>query len=791
MSVARALRRCVVLTLLGVGLATAAAPTDPDDQALAAARQQIDQIGKDLQDSDASLEALAGQRDSAAEIQASTSAIADRLEQPVANVAAQLTQLGPAPADKATEAPRIGAERKSLQDQLDRLSSQQKLAKLISVESQQTVEQIDKLRRTRFAARLGERTKSLFAVPFWTELVASWRHDRPRLGELAAGFRTAAAQAPFWSWLVAVVLTIVLVGAVHPVHRLAQRFAAKRLPTGRIRRSLLALVRTIVPTLFAWIGTRALLFALDSGSPTSAVMSFATIVANGLTFGVYIGALGRALASANRPTWRLADMPDPVAHALRNEPTYLGVIIAISMSLERLASLLGSSLSTTISINGLTALGLAVVLARTARRGEHARRTMLSSDKADQVPPRSLVSLVLIVGAWGVIATSIVCIALGYVALGRLLVSQVAWVMIVGITTYLIVAVIDDASEAWLGGQTTTGDDGVEATPTARRQASILVSGASRVIFSVIALTLMLAPLGQDPDQLVQRAEGLSDGIVIGEIRILPVSIVQALVILAIGIFAVRALQHWLLERYLPTTHLDAGMRSSTATLLGYVGFVIAVALSLSALGIGVERVAWIASALSVGIGFGLQAVVQNFVSGLILLTERPVKVGDWVALGGVEGDIRRINVRATEIQMGDRSTVIVPNSEFITKVVRNVTMGSPMGLVQIKLPLPMDTDVEKARTLLLECLSGHEDIADAPAPSVLLDAIDQGRLVMIGTGSVTSPRQVGNVRSALLFDVLARFREAGIVLSPPATVMMQAPPVPGASPPVPVGPAS
>ena len=90
-------------------------------------------------------------------------------------------------------------------------------------------------------------------------------------------------------------------------------------------------------------------------------------------------------------------------------------------------------------------------------------------------------------------------------------------------------------------------------------------------------------------------------------------------------------------------------MQSSITTLLGYVGGVVVIAIALSALGIGIERIAWVASALSVGIGFGLQAIVQNFISGLILLAERPVKVGDWVVLGDAEGDVRRINVRATE----------------------------------------------------------------------------------------------------------------------------------------------
>src|SRR3546814_5716488 len=132
-------------------------------------------------------------------------------------------------------------------------------------------------------------------------------------------------------------------------------------------------------------------------------------------------------------------------------------------------------------------------------------------------------------------------------------------------------------------------------------------------------------------------------------------------------------------------------MRLSAATLFGYAGYVLVFSLTLSAVGIGLERVAWIASELSVGIGFGLQAVVQNFVSGLILLAERPVKVGDWVSLGGVEGDILRINVRATEIQMSDRSTVIVPNSELVTKTVRNVTHSNPLGVVQVKLTMPLD----------------------------------------------------------------------------------------------------
>jgi len=170
-------------------------------------------------------------------------------------------------------------------------------------------------------------------------------------------------------------------------------------------------------------------------------------------------------------------------------------------------------------------------------------------------------------------------------------------------------------------------------------------------------------------------------------------------------------------------------------------------------------------------------------VSGLILLAERPVKVGDWVSLGGVEGDILRINVRATEIQMGDRSTVIVPNSEFVTKTVRNVTRSNPLGLVQIKLPMPLSTDAEQVRELMLLAMADHEDVLESPAPNVFLDGIDAGHLIFNARGYVSSPRAAYGVRSALLFTVLKRLDEAKLEVSSPPTMLLASAPEPAQAP--------
>ena len=318
-------------------------------------------------------------------------------------------------------------------------------------------------------------------------------------------------------------------------------------------------------------------------------------------------------------------------------------------------------------------------------------------------------------------------------------------------------------------------DNAATAAPAPRtfELTAVLLAGASRILIVLLSLVLLVAPFGESPLELLRRASSVNEGLLIGEISIRPSTVFQGLLVLLTGLFLVRLLKGWIGNRLMPTTQFDDGMRMSLTTLSGYLGVMLVIALSMSAVGVGLERVAWVASALSVGIGFGLQGVVQNFVSGLILLAERPVKVGDWVSLSGVEGDIRRINVRATEIQMLDRSTVIVPNSEFITKIVRNVTYTNPIGMVGIKLPMPLDTDSLKAREVILEAFANHPGILESPAPNVQLDGIDGWRLVFNATGYVSSPRASYGVKSDLLFDILNRLKEAGLSLSlPPAVVM-------------------
>lgn len=756
--------------------AYAAAPEQaPDiDKVLDTARAQIDGVQKKLAtlaDTPLNDDQLIDLRAQALEAQTAAEAVTATLEPQLTSVRARLAELG-APMEGTPEGPDVALQRKQLGKDSATLDAQLKLGRLITVEADQAAEKILKQRRVQFQAQLGERTTSILAPGFWQELRAELPGDLGRLEPIIEELNTARsdAGAAVWSGVLAAIAAAV--GLRLLAGRLLMTISTTRVAPGRLRRSLYAVMQVVLtviaPTMIAGALVVAFGWNRELSGPLMLLLNQLVGVA---AFGAFITGLGHAMLAPHRPTWRLAAMDDRLALRLRWFPLLIALLVSLSWFALRAASMVNASLAATVALDCVTALGLALVIAAGLRHIRNAGRPLEDNAQPATLIPFWITMLLTLTRVTVII--SVVCLLAGYVALGSFIVKQLVWIGLVIGATYLITGLIGDLGDTLLAASRRYAEKAPAANPYAgaRGQAIVLVSGAARVLVVLFAVMLLLSRFGGGPTEWLHQLDYLQTGIAVGEIRILPASVVTAILVLTLGLGAVRLLQGWLTKQYLPTTSLDLGMQLSAATLFGYAGYVFAVAMSLSAVGIGLERVAWIASALSVGIGFGLQAVVQNFVSGLILLAERPVKVGDWVSLGGVEGDIRRINVRATEIQMGDRSTVIVPNSEFITKVVRNVTMASPLGRVQIKLTLPANTDAAQAHDLILAAFAENADMLAEPAPDVMLDGIDATGLVFNATGYVGSPRMAYRVRSDLLFDVLRRLRAANLSLVTPPTM--------------------
>jgi len=772
----RLLAALLLCMLLGAASSQAPAPAAPGDidTSLDRIRLQIDAAQRSLSDSDklgdADLQTL---RSAALAAQQQAADIADQLAPQLAGIEARVAELG-TPAAGTKEDADIASQRTLLSKSRGTLDSQLKLARLLAIENQQLAAQLGTLRRSQFQARLGERTNSILGTAFWSELREDLPTDLARVGKLGTELVLGARDTPIGVWLLAPLVIVGIGWALAFARSRLVRWLTTRTPSGRLRRSLHALLVVLQWTLAIGAAGVVLFAAFDwndrlSDTADKLVTSLAVV----LWLGGFVFGLANALICASRPSWRLLPIPDEVATRVRAFPALIAFVTVAAWLAERVAATANVGLSTTVAINCIVALAIGLTVVLALMRTERVWRLELAKEGARARPTW----LAVVAGLnWLVLATAVVCLLAGYVAFGSFAVKQVVWGGMVLGTAYLLAALVDDVLMAWLasGHHDDAPATGPRATQTSA-QVAVLLSGLLRLALLLVALMLLLAPFGEGPTDLLRRSGQWTQGVAIGEFKLQPAAVLQALVVLVVGLGVVRLLRSWLANHYLPTTALDPGMRSSATSLFGYAGVVVAISLAMSAMGVGLERIAWVASALSVGIGFGLQAVVQNFVSGLILLAERPVKVGDWVSLAGVEGDIRRINVRATEIQMGDRSTVIVPNSEFITKIVRNVTLADPLGLVQIKLPVPLGSDVETVREQLLQAFDANTDVQDTPGPAVLLDGIDHGQLVFNATGYVNSPRNVARVRSALLFDVLKRLSDAGITLSSPPTMLISA----------------
>lgn len=239
--------------------------------------------------------------------------------------------------------------------------------------------------------------------------------------------------------------------------------------------------------------------------------------------------------------------------------------------------------------------------------------------------------------------------------------------------------------------------------------------------------------------------------------------LLAAVLVFVVIMGATTLIQRAIQRGPLAHSRADAGVQNSLITLLGYAGLIIALFASISSLGFDLGNLALIAGALSVGIGFGLQSIVNNFVSGLILLFERPIKVGDWIVTSSGEGTVKRISVRSTEIETFDRSSIIVPNSELISSTVTNWTHKNRIGRITVPVGVSYGSDPEKVKAILLKCAHDHPLIVSYPEPFVTWMDFGASSLDFEIRAFLADISQGLTVRTELRFAIFKAFHEAGV----------------------------
>jgi len=223
-------------------------------------------------------------------------------------------------------------------------------------------------------------------------------------------------------------------------------------------------------------------------------------------------------------------------------------------------------------------------------------------------------------------------------------------------------------------------------------------------------------------------------------------------------------LRNWIVEQLLTRTRMDVGARQATGSILRYFIVVVGFVIILQTAGIDLTTLNVLAGAVGIGLGFGLQNIVSNFISGLIILFERPIKVGDRIVVGNVEGDVVRIGARSTEVVTNDNITIIVPNSRFITEEVINWSHNDRKVRFRIPVSVAYGSDVRLVEQLLLEVAANDPDILDKPAPGVrLMEFGDSGLQFELRAWSTTLIHRKGLLVSNLNFAILDKFSEHGI----------------------------
>ena len=394
--------------------------------------------------------------------------------------------------------------------------------------------------------------------------------------------------------------------------------------------------------------------------------------------------------------------------------------------------------------------------------------TPLRSERVEGLPSASWLRI-LRLPIWLLALAIVASATAGYLQLSRFITQQLIVTGAILTIVYLLLLWADGIAQA-MGNESSAIGRWLSATAHfdqgSRQRLSVPVSLLLKFGVMLCAIPLILNQWQFSWPDIFEWYRQLFFGFRIGNTQVSLAALLASVVVFALGYFAAKFFQQWLDSQILKPAGLSGGLRDSIRTGVGYVGIAAAALIALSYAGLSLSSLAIVAGAFSVGIGFGLQSVVNNFVSGLILLAERPIKIGDLVVAGGEEGYVRKISVRSTEIETFDGANVLIPNAFFISEKVKNWTLRNNTGRVTIQVGVAHGTDPRQVKEILLQVAAAHAAVMRAPAPSASFEDIGSDALQFKLYAFVYDLNASGKVRSDLRMAILDAFHAAGIALA-------------------------
>ena len=725
----------LTLSCVGPALAQTASqpPQRPFSQLVDLWTRQLDRVVARVDQQELLPVEIDGLREQVADVRAAAVAAASLARNDLADTRRLLAPLEVKPGTEAVpESDGVKAERERLTEQAAISEGRVKQAEVVIARADQLNERLTKLRGQVMLQTLLRRDSPPLSRQVWHNLGPQLSTAAQALSDALGKWMKAGPRfenrdlATLGIWAVA---TIVLWAGVRTLRRRLGRGEAAE--PGHRDRTVAAVVDGVGLVLLPILAVLLIGKLLEAAAPPPPIDGLLPqLVTRMVAFLLIVGVTATALAP-NRPAWRILPFTDESARALSGAVRRL-MIVSLSVDFVYV-SLTHSGVETT-AVSAMGALVMAVIISLLTL-------PILANRAWQAAQPEGSEQSPMIGGTWWsatrlllslAVLSSIVFALLGYATLAAHLNNAIYATGLLIAGAYLLHRLTGDLLEEAAAPDTPPGRWvrqrlGLPEDATLRGQHIVLL--VVDIVLVLLLGVLIPAAWNFDTDAILSAAGHLVRGVKIGGVTFSLGNIGMAVVAFVVCILLARLVRRVVRDRVMPTVDAPLPLRQSIDAGLNYVGVIVAILIGIGALGIDFTNLAIVLGALSVGIGLGLQNIANNVISGVFLLVERPIKAGDWVSVGGHEGFVRRINIRATEVETFQRTHVLVPNSIFLQNPVVNRTYADTSSRVELKLTVPLSTDVGALETLLREAALAHPRVLRVPAPIV--------RFVQIGTAGL------------------------------------------------------